>query len=80
MNDDYYNDNPCGCGHFQTLASTRGVWWVIGKDPGMETLSFTACFDCALIAETYGWTTDMIPTSEQLLTELDWDMAGIGTN
>lgn len=72
----YYDDGyPLSCGHFPTEAEPE-VWWAVLP----EITGGTACTGCAATTEECGGMADLIPTNEQMLTELDWEMAGIGTN
>lgn len=69
---------PLGCGHFACGARDHSIWYQAGS---YETgLAGTRCFDCASLAEHYGYTVTMIPTNEQILTWLDWEREDIGIN
>lgn len=73
---DYYStDDLLSCGHFSTPAEPE-VWWAILP----EITGGTACTGCAAITEECGGTASLIPTNDQLITLLDWEQAGIGTN
>jgi hypothetical protein len=69
------HSEPLSCGHFACGAQDLSIYWM--SDQGMTG---TVCFDCALLAERYGLHVTIIPTNEQMLAELDWELAGIGTN
>lgn len=68
MNNLDHLDEPASCGHIPANCEINGTWWLARTFKSL--MAGTLCFNCALLADRFGYKVSPIPTNAQMLQHL----------